>query len=314
MITKTNLLDFSVTNVNAVASYLNNIEPLNGANFPDWKGKVMTCLAWNDLDLALREDKPAAPAAGQSSAALEKWERSDRMATMVMRQTISAGIKGAIPTKDAAGLDLSAKALLAKIEENFKSSSKTYASTLIMKLVSSQYTGQTGIREHILNMCDMANRLKDMQMEISDGFLVHFIMTSLPSPQYAAFKINYNTNKNTWSISELISYCVEEEERLKTEKMKDVVNMVQHMSLNGNTLKNQHESGSSKQILSRISMSQVAVSKARRSIRRVGTRRLLQTTTTNSRRTTRPRMASCCALSVSPLSIFRKAVLVLRNG
>ena len=169
------------------------------------------------------------------------------MATMVMRQTISAGIKGAIPTKDAAGLNLSAKALLAKIEENFKSSSKTYASTLIMKLVSSQYTDQTGIREHILNMCDMANRLKNMQMEISDGFLVHFIMTSLPSLQYAAFKINYNTNKNTWSISELISYCVEEEERLKTEKMKDVVNMVQHMSLNGNTPKNQHESGSSKQ-------------------------------------------------------------------
>jgi len=47
-----------VTNVNDVASYMNTIEPLNGANFPDWKGKVMTCLAWNDLDLALREDKP----------------------------------------------------------------------------------------------------------------------------------------------------------------------------------------------------------------------------------------------------------------
>ncbi|CAN6275248.1 unnamed protein product [Urochloa humidicola] len=50
----------AVTNVNAVASYLNNIEPLNGVNFPDWKGKVMTCLAWNDLDVALREDKPTA--------------------------------------------------------------------------------------------------------------------------------------------------------------------------------------------------------------------------------------------------------------
>ena len=60
-----------MTNVNAVASYLNNIEPLNGANFSDWKGKVMTCLAWNDLDLALREDKPAV-AVGQTSAALEK--------------------------------------------------------------------------------------------------------------------------------------------------------------------------------------------------------------------------------------------------
>ena len=72
MITQINFsLDFSVTDVNVVASYLNNIEPLNGANFPDWKGKIMTCLVWNDLDLALREDKPAV-AAGQTSAALEK--------------------------------------------------------------------------------------------------------------------------------------------------------------------------------------------------------------------------------------------------
>ena len=72
-----------MTNVNAVASYLKNIEPLNEVNFPDWKGKVMTCLAWNDLDLASREDKPAV-AAGQTSTGLEKWARSDRMAIMVM--------------------------------------------------------------------------------------------------------------------------------------------------------------------------------------------------------------------------------------
>ena len=83
-------------------------------------------------------------------------------------------------------------------------------------------------------------------MEISDGFFVHFIMTSLPS-QYIAFKINYNTNKAIWSISELISYCVEEEERLKTEKMKDVVNIVHHMSISDNPPKNLHESGSNKQ-------------------------------------------------------------------
>ena len=82
-------------------------------------------------------------------------------------------------------------------------------------------------------------------MEISEGFLVHFIMTSLPS-QYAAFKINYNTNKTVWFVSDLINYCVEEEERLKTEKMKDVVNLVGNLSISG-TPKNQDESGSSKQ-------------------------------------------------------------------
>jgi hypothetical protein len=87
--------------------------------------------------MAFTEDEPDAPSGRGSLTAIEKWERSDRMAIMIMTQTISAGIKGDIPTKDTNGNDLTAKQLLAKIEENFKSSSKTYASTLIMKLVSS---------------------------------------------------------------------------------------------------------------------------------------------------------------------------------
>ena len=62
-----------MSNVNVVASYLNNIELLIGANFPDWKGKVITCLAWNDLDVALRVDKSAPPTDGAApSAAFEK--------------------------------------------------------------------------------------------------------------------------------------------------------------------------------------------------------------------------------------------------
>jgi len=47
-------------------------------------------------------------------------------------------------------------------------------------------------------------------MEISDSFLVRFIMISLPA-QFDAFKINYNTQKEH-------IMCVQEEERLKLEK------------------------------------------------------------------------------------------------
>jgi hypothetical protein len=78
-------------------------------------------------------------------------------------------------------------------------------------------------------MYDMKNMLKKLDMAISDGFLVHFIMTLLPS-QYSPFKISYNTQKATWSMAELISYCVKEEERQKAERMKDVINVVsQHL-------------------------------------------------------------------------------------
>jgi hypothetical protein len=143
---------------------------------------------------------------------------------MIMKASISPAIKGAIPDKKENGKELSAKEFLAYVEENFKSSSKTYASTLIMKMCTSCYDGQGGIREQIMSMCDLAAKLKALDMSISEGFLVHFIMTSLPA-HYSPFKIRYNTQKGKWSISELISYCVEEEERQKSEK-KDMANLV----------------------------------------------------------------------------------------
>ncbi|KAI3703897.1 hypothetical protein L1987_74093 [Smallanthus sonchifolius] len=66
-------------------------------------------------------------------------------------------------------------------------------------------------------MNDMSRKLKGLDMEISDGFLVHFIMTSLPK-SFEAFKINYNKQKDKWTMSELIVMCVQEEERLKLDR------------------------------------------------------------------------------------------------
>lgn len=209
-------------------------------------------LAVLEYDRALRENKPTAPAAGTTDATypdkLDKWEKSNRMALMIIKNSISPGIRGAIADKKD-DVDLTAKEYLDSIEENFKGSSKTYASTLIMKMLTSRYDGSSGIREHIMSMCDMAAKLKALEMSISDGFLVHFIMTSLPS-QYTPFKISYNTQKGHWSIADLISFCVEEEERQKTEKMKDVVNFAGF-----GKGKNQAESGSSKQGKKKYKMS-----------------------------------------------------------
>ncbi|RVW29067.1 Retrovirus-related Pol polyprotein from transposon TNT 1-94 [Vitis vinifera] len=84
-------------------------------------------------------------------------------------------------------------------------------------MITMKYDGHSGVREHIMKMSDMDSQLKGMDMAISEGFLVHFIMTSLPS-QFGPFKINYNTQKDKWKMSELIAMCVQEEERLKLEK------------------------------------------------------------------------------------------------
>ncbi|KAF5788317.1 putative RNA-directed DNA polymerase [Helianthus annuus] len=169
-----------------------------------------------DLDYALRHDPPAALTAESNADQKiehEKWERSNRMSLMVIKNSISSAIRGAIPDSE------NAKEYLNSVEEQFKGSSKAHASSLILKMLTTKYEGTSGVREHIMMMSDMAHKLKGLDMEISDGFLVHFIMTSLPA-RFNAFKINYNTQKDKWSMSELIAMCVQEEERLKLEQPK----------------------------------------------------------------------------------------------
>ena len=70
-----------------------------------------------------------------------------------------------------------------------------------------------------MKMSNLISKLKALKLELSEEILVHFILISLP-PQYNPFKINYNAQRKKWSLTELISHCVQEEERLKQEKLK----------------------------------------------------------------------------------------------
>ncbi|GJW80607.1 UBN2_2 domain-containing protein [Tanacetum coccineum] len=168
--------------------YLSRIKPLTGTNFSTWRDHVKLTLEVMDIDHALRIDPPAAltvESIADQKRAYEQWERSN--------------------------------------QEQFKETSKAHASTLILKMLTTKYDGVSGVHEHIMMMSDMAYKLKGMDMEISEGFLVRFIITSLPM-QFGPFKINYNTQKGKWKMSELIAMCVQEEECLKVEKF-DVVHV-----------------------------------------------------------------------------------------
>ena len=51
---------------------------------------------------------------------------------------------------------------------------------------------------------------------MSESFLVHFILNTFP-PKYRLFKIFYNIRNDKWSINELMTMYVLEEERLLME-------------------------------------------------------------------------------------------------
>ncbi|XP_042423536.1 uncharacterized protein LOC122011190 [Zingiber officinale] len=198
----------------SITSQITSIETLTGSNFKEWNEQIRLVLGVMDLDYALWVDKPT-PLSDTSTpdekSAYEKWERSNRLSLMIMKGSISSDIRGGMPDFE------NAKDFLDSIEEQFQISSKALATTLIINMVTSKYNDLGGVHRHILRMNNMtAAQLKAMDMEIFEGFLVHFIMTSLPS-QFGPFKINYNTQKEKWKMSELISICDQEEERFKVE-------------------------------------------------------------------------------------------------
>ncbi|XP_038989234.1 uncharacterized protein LOC120112994 [Phoenix dactylifera] len=81
-----------------------------------------------------------------------------------------------------------------------------------------RYKGKGNIREYIMEMSHLASKLKALKLELSEHLLVHLVLISLPT-QFNQFKVSYNCQKETWSLNELISHCVQEEERLKQDKV-----------------------------------------------------------------------------------------------
>ncbi|KAL0349904.1 UNVERIFIED_CONTAM: hypothetical protein Sradi_4139600 [Sesamum radiatum] len=67
-------------------------------------------------------------------------------------------------------------------------------------------------------MSHLASILKAFKHDHSEDLLVYLVLISLPT-QFSPFKVSYNCQKETWSLNELISHCVQEEERLKQDKL-----------------------------------------------------------------------------------------------
>ena len=80
---------------------------------------------------------------------------------------------------------------LERINSQFIGSSKTYATQLIKQLVTERYSGNGGIRKHILRMSHLASKLKPMDLALKDEFLIHLVFASLPK-EFDTFVVNYN--------------------------------------------------------------------------------------------------------------------------
>ena len=80
---------------------------------------------------------------------------------MYIKTKISAGICGSIEQHE------NVCELLKVIDEQFVTSDKALASTLIVKFTSLKLTDIKGVRKHIIKMKDVVAQLKKLEVEMS---------------------------------------------------------------------------------------------------------------------------------------------------
>ncbi|XP_026420023.1 uncharacterized protein LOC113316004 [Papaver somniferum] len=170
-------------------------------------------LDYLEYDIALREPKPEMLVdtyTRNEKIDFHKWEKENRMSIMIIRGAIPDAIRGGIPIKDTA------KELMEVIQSKFMSSVKSMIGTHMGQPTSMRYNDEGSVRDHILEMEDLVYKLRGLDMNLNDDFLVQLEVNSLPK-QFETFKVNYNTCDRNWNVNELIAHCVQEEERQRRE-------------------------------------------------------------------------------------------------
>ncbi|XP_025982776.1 uncharacterized protein [Glycine max] len=185
----------------------------NGLNFSNWSKQVQFHLGALDLDLALQVEKPAAitdASSNEEKIHYKAWEKSNRICLMLMHMSIANNIKSALPKTK------SAKESMKSVEELSQTTDKSLAGTLMSTLTTIKFDGSRTMHEHVIEMTNIAAKLKSLGMVVDENFLVQFILNSLSS-EYGPFQMNYNTMKDKWNVHELHNMLVQEETILKNQ-------------------------------------------------------------------------------------------------
>ncbi|BBH02029.1 wall associated kinase-like 7, partial [Prunus dulcis] len=93
-------------------------------------------------------------------------------------------------------------------------SEKAEIGTLMGQLTDTKYNGERCVRTHILNMLEIGNKLKALKVNV-DETMMHLRST-------------YVAQKEKWTVTDLISICVQEEQNMKKDKAEEKINMVQN--------------------------------------------------------------------------------------
>ena len=156
-------------------SHISSIPIFNGLNFPEWNEQIRFYLGVMDLDLSLQIEEPDAitvSSTEEEKIHYKNWERSNRLSLMYMRMSIANNIKSALPKTERA------KKMMKLVEERSQTADKSLAGTLMSTLTTTKFDGYRTMHEHVIEMTNIAARLKSLGMDVDENFLVQFILNS----------------------------------------------------------------------------------------------------------------------------------------
>ncbi|RDX73104.1 hypothetical protein CR513_47333, partial [Mucuna pruriens] len=96
---------------------------------------------------------------------------------------------------DSISKSQSARKFFEEIDKFFAKNEKVNMINLLVKLIS--------MKEYIIDISNLASKLKLLKLELGEDMLVHLILISLPT-HFRQFK------KNKWSFNELITHYAQE--------------------------------------------------------------------------------------------------------
>ncbi|GAV85333.1 UBN2 domain-containing protein [Cephalotus follicularis] len=190
------------------------IEVLTKSNFKKWKEDIEFAMEMADVDLSLVTDKPGeltVASTDNEKLVNAAWMKSNRICLLFMRRSILDHLKSGLPT------DCTAKELNTAISERYCVSSNTDIGSLLQVLFNMKYDGNGGVRDYVIHMVDYQNKLKPLKVDLPDTCIVYQALNTLPH-EFSIMKTNYNSQDESWSINNLISKVIAEEEKLKKEK------------------------------------------------------------------------------------------------
>ncbi|XP_043692937.1 uncharacterized protein LOC122643378 [Telopea speciosissima] len=210
----------SATRMSIQGSLFSIVPILSGDNYKKWKEDLDVALCLMELDLALREPKPIVTATSttEEKQKLEKWETTNRKCVTLIKRSIPENMKASVEKMDTATEYLPA------IKELFEVSQSGEKAELMNQILSAKFDGNGSVREHILEISSVAQKLKDLDTNLDDDFLVSLTLKSLPE-QYETLKTTYAALRVKWTMKELISICTQEEQNKKSKKKIESANV-----------------------------------------------------------------------------------------